>query len=43
MTRCFQIIALVALLLTAAAPVLGRAQEAALIATPRSVPASKST
>ncbi|MCA9862747.1 MAG: hypothetical protein KC432_06995 [Thermomicrobiales bacterium] len=38
MTRCFQIIALVALLLTTAAPVLGRAQEAALIATPRSVP-----
>lgn len=41
MTRFFQIIALVAVLtslLTPAAPVLVRAQEAALIATPQSVP-----
>jgi hypothetical protein len=38
MSRFFQIIALVAILLTTSAPVLARAQEAALIATPQAVP-----
>jgi hypothetical protein len=38
MSRFFQIIALVAVLLTTSAPVLVRAQEAALIATPQAVP-----
>ncbi|MDQ2653348.1 MAG: peptidase MA family metallohydrolase [Chloroflexota bacterium] len=38
MSRFFQVIALVAVLLTTFAPVLARAQEAALIATPQAVP-----
>ncbi len=38
MSRFFQVIALVAVLLTTFAPVLVRAQEAALIATPQAVP-----
>lgn len=38
MSRLFQIIALVTILLTSSAPVLARAQEAALIATPEAVP-----
>jgi hypothetical protein len=38
MSRFFQVIALVAVLLTTSAPVLVRAQEAATIATPQAVP-----
>ena len=38
MSRFFQIIALVTVLLTTVTPVLVRAQEAALIATPQAVP-----
>jgi hypothetical protein len=38
MSRFFQVIALIAILLTTSAPVLVRAQEAALIATPEAVP-----